>query len=489
MLRFRTQIDKVLIAFVFLISYDILSSAARGHDPVSHGPSKTGSRPWREQPLKRLSVNLLGKPLAIGGELDTAGRYWGNFDLQNRTEDDVVMRDQLFKPVLSYRMTPSIALSLEGRLLYRYELHDEAGDRELIWEIERGRTWLHLGPLSKKPFALRIGRQRIRDQRQWWWRADIDAIRLFAASPRVHAEIALAREMARISIHADDIHPRDENVLRLLGSVAWHWRPQQQLTVFFLFQFDGSSTPLAGELIAPSRIDPSDAKLLWLGLRTLGKTRLGRFGTLHYWADSAVVVGEETLLGFGPNKAGRHPVTMRRQQDVLGWAVDVGMSWQLPLRWRPRLTLGYAVGSGDREPGRGTDRTFRQTGLQTNKDRFSGDKRLRYYGELLRPELANLQIWTAAFGLRLWKAGGVDIAYHLYRQVEPLPFLSRARLRGLPQGQSRAIGQEWDMMLSYSFGKTLRLALTCALFRAGAAYGEHSGALATNVLLQTKLKF
>ncbi len=446
-------------------------------------------RSWRDQPRKRFTVNLFGRPLVLGGELDTAGRYWGNFDLQNRTEDDTMTIDQLLKPVFFYRMTPSIALSLEGRFLYRYELYDEAGERGLIWDVERGRTWLHLGPLSKQPFALRIGRQRIRDHRQWWWRADIDAIRLFAVSSRVHAEMALAREMARLSIHDDDIDPRVDNVLRLLGSVTWHWAPQQRLAAFFLLQFDGSSTPSDGHLVDHTRIDASDANLVWLGLRALGKMELGRFGTLHYWADGAVVTGEETLLRFGPNEAGHHPVIARQQQDVLGWAVDVGVGWQFPLRWQPRLTVGYAVGSGDREPERGTNRTFRQTGLQTNKARFSGDKRIRYYGELLRPELANLQIWTAAFGLRLWRAGGVDIAYHLYRQVEPLPWLSRARLRRLPQGQSREIGQEWDLIVSYSFGKTLRVAVTGAVFRAGTAYGEYSGALAANVLLQAKLKF
>ncbi len=488
-MRIRIRIDHILVACIILLSYDISHLIAQTHDSIPHDPAKQARKPRPKTPRQRVAVDLFGRPLSIGGDFDTAGRYRGNFDLQNRTEDTTVLLDQQLKPTLFYRVTPSIVLSLEGRLRYRYELYDEAGDRDLRWEVERGRMWLHLGPLAKKPLALRIGRQRIKDERQWWWRTDIDAIRLFVASSRVRAEMALAREMARVSIHDDDIDPRADSVLRLLGSVTWHWRPQHQLSAFFLAQHDGSSKPSEGQMVPRARIDPSDANLAWFGLRLLGKTPPGRFGVLKYWGDSAVVAGEETWLRFGPNDNGRHPITTRRQQKVLGWAVDVGISWQLPLRWQPMFTVGYAVGSGEKEPQSGTNRTFRQTGLQTNKARFSGDKRFRYYGELLRPELANLHIWTAALGLRLWKAGGVDIAYHLYRQVEPLPFLSRARLRLLPQGQSRAIGQEWDVVFSYSIGKTLRMALTGAVFRAGAAYGEHSGALATNVVLQTKLKF
>ncbi len=435
-------VDTALMALVFLVSHDISYIMAHSHDFVSHDPERTARPPSARQPIEHLAVNLFGKPLTLSGELDTAVRYRGNFDLQNSTQDDVAILDQRLKPALFYRVTPSIALSLEGRFLYRYELYAEARDRELIWTIERGRTWLHLGPLSKKPLALRIGRQRFRDQRQWWWRFDLDAIRLFAASPRVHAEIALAGEVAPVSIDDDDVKPQDDNVRRLLGSVTWQWASHHRLAAFFLIQHDASSTPSEGEFVHDTRIDPSDANLVWLGLRALGKTQLGRFGVLKYWADSAVVAGEETLLSFGPNEASRHGVTARQKQDVLGWAVDVGVGWQLPLRWRPTLTLGYAVGSGDRQPDRGTNRTFRQTGLQTNRVRFSGDKRFRYYGELLRPELANLQIWTAALGLRLWHTGGVDVLYHVYRQVKPLPFVSRARLRLIPQGERREIGQE-----------------------------------------------
>ncbi len=483
------DVHTALITLVFLVSHGISHVTAHPHDFESRDPTQTARPPSARQPLEHLSVNLFGKPLLLSGEFDSALRYRNNFDLQNGVQDDLVRLDQQLKPGLFYRVTPSITLFLEGKLLYRYEVYADVSDRELVWMAERGRTWLHLGPLSKKPLALRLGRQMFRDAREWWWRADLDAIRLYTASSHVYVEVGLARQVTRVSIDEDDIDPRDNDVRRLLGSVTWQWAPKQQLAAFLLVQHDASSTPSEGEFVRDTRLDPSDATLGWLGLRTLGRTPLGRFGALRYWADSAVVAGEETLLRFGPNEAGQHQVISRQKQRVLGWAVDAGVRWQLPLRWHPTLMVGYAVGSGDRQPDRGTNHTFRQSGLQTNKARFSGPKRLRYYGELLRPELANLHIWTAALGARFWRNGGIDIAYHVYRQVEPFPFVSRARLRPLPRGQHREIGQEWDIMVSLIAGKMFRIALTGAVFRAGRAYGERSGALASNVVLQTRIKF
>jgi hypothetical protein len=80
----------------------------------------------------------------------------------------------------------------------------------------------------------------------------------------------------------------------------------------------------------------------------------------------------------------------RRKQRVRGWAIDVGARWDTQLPGQPLFTMGYAMGSGDKNPSKGTDRAFRQTGLQSNDEEF------RTYGELLRPELSKLSIPVVA---------------------------------------------------------------------------------------------
>ena len=111
-----------------------------------------------------------------------------------------------------------------------------------------------------------------------------------------------------------------------------------------------------------------------------------RYGDLSYWADAAIVMGREKLLELADTAIKRKLVTSRTNRRVRGWAIDLGLRWDSPLPGQPMFTLGYAVGSGDRSPERGSDRAFRQTGLQSNDEEF------RTYGEILRPELSNLSI-------------------------------------------------------------------------------------------------
>ena len=54
--------------------------------------------------------------------------------------------------------------------------------------------------------------------------------------------------------------------------------------------------------------------------------------------------------------------------------------------WRPSLTMGFALGSGDSNGADSELRTYRQTGLEDNNDVFSGVTSFRYYGEVLAPE-------------------------------------------------------------------------------------------------------
>ncbi len=178
-------------------------------------------------------------------------------------------------------------------------------------------------------------------------------------------------------------------------------------------------------------------------MRLRGAVALSSWGELAYWWDSAAVVGEETLLAFTKGEGGGLQVSRHSVRKVRGWAFDGGVTWQTPFPGHPALTLGYAIGSGDEQPQGETDFSFRQTGLQDNNGRFRGVDRFRYYGELLRPELSNLQIWTAALGMRFWRSSSVEFLYHLYYQVEEASILRGARIKADPQGTNRNIGQEW----------------------------------------------
>ena len=123
-------------------------------------------------------------------------------------------------------------------------------------------------------------------------------MRLHYDARRLHAELTVAQEMGNISTEPAENDPAADNVLRLLGNIAWRWTKDHRLDGFFLYQNDHSSRQPVGQLVKEDREDPSDAALLWLGARASGELDLNHFGDMAYWLDGAWVGGHERLLDF-----------------------------------------------------------------------------------------------------------------------------------------------------------------------------------------------
>jgi hypothetical protein len=454
---------------------------ARGRELTRH--------PDDRRPQEQFTVRLWGRPLTIGGELETETLYRGNFKLRDRARDDVFRLDQELQLEFFYPLTESILLFWEGKALYEAELFTEDGEQEVQRILQRGETWLYTGNLFGSDFSLQIGRQNFREEREWWWDANLDALRIHYDCWNLHAELAVAQKVGRVATEENPNSPEFDDALRLLGHGAWSWAKDQRLDTFFLYQDDHPSQQSVGQLISEDRENPSEAELLWLGARVSGELDLDRFGELDYRLEGAWVGGRETLFDFEDAERGHSRVSSRTKRDVSGWALDGGMTWETRLPRQPTLALSYALGSGDRKPHRGEDQAFRQTGLYDNNGRFHGVNRFRYYGELLRPELSNLHIWTASVGFRFWKSSSVEFVYHLYHQVHPTPSLRGARLKAKPLGKQRTVGQEWDLVLGLEEWKHIEIELIGALFRAGSAYGPLSGETAYGVILEMDYNF
>ncbi len=159
-------------------------------------------------------------------------------------------------------------------------------------------------------------------------------------------------------------------------------------------------------------------------------------------------------------------------RSIRAFAVDLGGVWD----WRPTLSViaGYAYGSGDRENER-VDRRFRQTGLQLNNGWIGqGGVKLKYYGELSKPELSNIAIGT--LGVR-WNAGrhrSLELLYHSYRQAQRSTTFYGYGLSASPNGVSRQMGDELDLVIGYQPWEGLKLELNLAHFRPGSAFDDAS---------------
>jgi alginate production protein len=159
---------------------------------------------------------------------------------------------------------------------------------------------------------------------------------------------------------------------------------------------------------------------------------------------------------------------------VRGFGFDLGSTYEFDLSLEPSITLGYAFGTGDGDPDDDVDNSFRQTGLQNNEGSFNGVPDFQYYGELLDPELSNLSIFTAGTGINLTEESSIDLVYHYYLQHKASDSLRDAGIDADPDGQSKRLGSEIDLIIGYEGTKGLELALKLGYFIPGEAFPSES---------------
>jgi hypothetical protein len=433
----------------------------------------------------RAQNSQLGGPPSweIEGEYEVKFDYRKNFALDRPNRDDLFRFDQEFQLRWSYRPTDQIAILLEGKLLGEHQLYTGGGGRSSEFDAERGETWIRFDQLLGRELSLKLGRQSFEEPRRWWWDDDLDTLSMRYRHASGFFELGVGQELPRQSLQEDFADPENKGVFRVLARANWLYFRNHGLDLFFLYHNDGSPTQSVGNLVKVDREDESDAKLWWGGIRASGNESFSQLGEFSYWADLGVVSGKEKLLELSDAEHNRQIVESRRRQRVQGWAVDVGARWESQLPVKPVFILGYARGSGDKKPESGSDRSFRQTGLQSNDEEF------RTYGELLRPELSNLHIPVAAVQLPLFSKSHVEFAYRYFRQVHAAPFLRDNRIEAEPNGVKKNIGQEWMLYSILRPRKDVEIEMVGAAFRSGRAYGALSGKMAYSFFTQVTWEF
>jgi len=419
----------------------------------------------------------------IDGEYEVKLDYRRNFALDKRDRDDLFRLDQEFQLRASYRYRDWITFLVEGKILGEHQLYTGGGRRKSAGEPERGETWARFDQLFGRDLSLKIGRQNFEEPRRWWWDDDLDAVAMRYRRDAWFFELGVAREVAPQSLLESSIDAEDKGIIRVLARADWLYFKNHGLSLFFLHHNDRSATESLGDRVQRDREDPGDARLWWGGFRTIGSELLAEHGELSYWTDVAMVLGSEKLLELSDTAGDRKLVTSRRRQLVRGWAIDLGGRWDSELPGRPLFTMGYAVGSGDKNPQSGADRAYRQTGLQSNDEEF------RTYGELLRPELSNLSIPVAAVRLPVFSKNYVEFAYRHFRQLHAVPFLRESRIKAEPNGVNKNIGHEWMLYSLVKQWKKLEIEMVAAAFRAGNAYGALSGRMAYSFFTKVTYEF
>lgn len=456
-------------------------SAAAATEPV---PDLTAIDDQRMRLTERLDENRVEQPwtsMFLGHPLSASFQYELAVDwLRQLTEPHPphgktrVLLEQQAEGEIFYTLGPSLSFFAQARLRMERDLRADTlhGVSTVFWE--RGEMWLTSENILGLPLNVEIGRLDFEDDRRWWWDDDLDAMRITVVGKTMEFALAVGQELGPTRTDHAFIEPARQGVLRVIAEASWDCAPDHTLQAFALHHHDRSARHRIEEVVEVHREDEVDAKLTWLGARATGMWR-AKPGFLHYWVDTAGVRGEERTVNYLPFSGQQSIVEEGTQRTVSGWAVDLGLTWTAPVKGAPRLSLGYARGSGNKNTGSLRDSAFRQTGLNSNAPGFGGVQGFSGYGMLLDPELSNLAIVTVGIGRALFTSSSLDLVYHAYRQIEPANSLRYARLETGLTGQNRDLGRGLDLVLAVEESDWLQFEVTASAFHAGKAFGPQRG--------------
>jgi alginate production protein len=282
-----------------------------------------------------------------------------------------------------------------------------------------------------KNVEFQIGRQDFEDGREWLYDERLDGVRLAYDHKEWRVEIGYGRE---------ELVPKD----------VFRGNPGRDKVDNFVLHAEYELTSdwdIAGYILKQDDRLASNVSPLFFGIQSEGKIG-SNFG---HWFEFSLQRGTS-----GTRK-------------LRATAFDFGAIYYLPADSKPAIFAGYAHGSGGGNAA--TDRNFRQTGLQDNEDRITGLGNVKYYGELLDPDLSNIEIFTAGVGIRPSASSSLEIVAHKYRQAK----LDDDDIRGSSispelNGNSKDIGTEVDAILALRLGNGLGLESKLGWFSPGKAF-------------------
>lgn len=394
--------------------YFVAFSAMAGEFDLS---LESGAPPHASKPLT--------ETLSYGARIESEYTLEKNFDqTAGRSSHREILRP--FKPSLAFSWRPSERISgyanFEGEAKY---IIDDDTDFDGSDTLSIDKLYLDYHG-AERAYRIRMGRQRFKDAREWMFDDTLDGITMEWAVAAHRLEVAALREQAfkKNILQHDKTSDIDHYWLQASHATGHNG----EVAAFFLLQKD------------PGR----DERIKWLGFSAEGE-----WADLDYWVKAAWVDGK------------------RRRESVQGYGFDVGGLYRILKNPRVYLILGYAFGSGDEDD---PDFGFRQTDFQDNSGKLGGVARIAYYGEVFDPELANLRVRTAGIGTRPNRDLSIDLIWHDYQQAFAIDELRDSAFETEPNGDSRNLGQEMDLVLGYRWQQRVKFELTLGRFMPGDAF-------------------
>jgi alginate production protein len=419
--------------------------AAQAGAFAAQSPTETVPRPPVFDPEAPPKTRFgLAPFLTFGAEVELEFEFEQNFDLNDAENDDLAILTPELSLAFSFDPSRHFQAFVNFELLKDFALAEpETRERPVILRLTQ--AYISFRELADGRLSLQLGRQRFDDEREWLYDEELDAVRVFYRWSNLALEASVSRRdlVKRNLFNGQDLE-RINNYL-IYGTYA--------LT---------KGADIAAYAFLRDDRSPDRERPLFFGLHSSGEI----IDDFDYWLELAHVRGRD-----GSRK-------------IRGIGFDLGASYQSDLPWRPAATVGYAFGSGDSERRGGVDRSFRQTGLQENEDRFQGVTSFKYYGELFDPELSNLQIFTAGIGIRPTRRSSIDLVYHYYLQHKAADEIRDTSIDADPTGRSKRLGTEVDLIIGYEEIRNLEMKLALGYFIPGQAFPKADNAFFVGVEIE-----
>jgi alginate production protein len=369
----------------------------------------------------------LSKHLRLTSMLETRYTSEDNYNLNDSEEEG---RQDLGASARARLILEPTGYGLSGQLEFRYthlQREDDKKGRLEVNDTRLGESFIFLDDLFDMDFDIQAGRMDFDDRREWIYDQNLDGLRAYWDIGGLVAEFA-----ATTTLSDGDLW--DENT----DNYVIYLTDQQRRYAAWMVHRDTSG--------------PYEQEISHFGVRA--------FGTWPERHNSWLEISG--IHGRRDDEQGR--------TNLGGWGMDIGTTREISRYWY--LTTSWAYGQGDDDKRDGSDRNFRQTGLQDNNAKFSGVTSFRYYGELVDPELANLHIGTLGLGYLINETSSLDVVGHYYRQDKAVRKLLGSDLDEKANGVDRELGWEVDAILGLRPVPAWDIELVLGWFNPGKAFEE-----------------
>ena len=313
--------------------------------------------------------------------------------------------------------------------------------------------WIEYGGLTSYPGeALRIGRQRVRNDDTQFFDQDIDAVRWIFDTTLLDADLGVARQFDTYRTDDVDIDRQQKDRTYAFGSLGWDWQARQRVGLRVVHASDDNDLPPLGAAVDPGERLTSGEQT-WINLALDNHPYDWRqIQPLSYWVSATWLTGSRERASAAaadpvdPANPDAMVVAARDDEDVRAWSGEAGLRVRVAGPVQAGVAYAYSSGADD-----DAGHQFEQTGVQSNVSRFTGTRAQIYrFNDAFRPELGNLQAATAFVSVNGTRWDASLIYNQLRRPEENGPVVSDG-LRVAPTVADHDLGRGVDLVLTRYF--------------------------------------